>query len=127
MPWTENGEGMGALNNMMSLCGPGVYYMQAGPTLSSSELRTTFSARCASMPRCRLAFLSEGGGETSRTEGWTARVRKRGRDAGVVASSAFQNMRPYFTDIYCSENVFSVGATRSRQEKRLYTFMGETR
>lgn len=30
---------------------------------------------------------------------------RRGR-AGVVASSAFQNMRPYFTDIYCYRNVF---------------------
>lgn len=32
------------------------------------------------------------------------RARAREGASGVVASSAFQNMRPYFTDIYCLRN-----------------------
>jgi len=74
------------------------------------------------MPGCCLAFPSDG----ERERGEQERGRG-GRDTRVVAYSAFRNMRPYFTDIYCSENVFSVEPTRPRQEKRLYTFMGEAR
>lgn len=54
-------------------------------------------------------------------------ARARGEGVpGVVASSAFQNMRPYFTDIYCPGNVFWPRES-ARQEKRLYTFMGVAR
>lgn len=45
------------------------------------------------------------GDERMNRQGRGREGERRGR-AGVVASSAFQNMRPYFTDIYCHRNVF---------------------
>lgn len=76
--------------------------MQTKLTLSNSVPETTFSA-----PLCQsvVSFSKKNSGKSRRLLGQRdEEKRARGQDVEVVASSAFQNMRPYFTDIYCLRN-----------------------